>query len=157
MAAYGLYTHIQSNRIRSVLLLIGLFANGGIQIVGFGVFALFIGVAVLGPVIAAFPPAATVAWAEGLGQPTFTGSSGRIFPRALKASPLLRAWLARHAGHAAPDTLVRRLLDELGYDGLRRTPHREDRDMQHQATGGQDRRGEQAPVEQEVVLERRRQ
>jgi uncharacterized flavoprotein (TIGR03862 family) len=52
----------------------------------------------LAPAIAAFPPAALVAWCEGLGQETFTGSSGRIFPRALKASPLLRAWLARLAG-----------------------------------------------------------
>ena len=49
----------------------------------------------LAPAIAAFPPAALVAWAEGLGQPCFTGSSGRIFPVSLKASPLLRAWLAR--------------------------------------------------------------
>ena len=31
---------------------------------------------------------------KGLGQPLFTGSSGRIFPRSMKASPLLRAWLA---------------------------------------------------------------
>jgi uncharacterized flavoprotein (TIGR03862 family) len=52
----------------------------------------------LAPAIAAFPPAALVAWCEGLGQETFTGSSGRVFPRALKASPLLRAWLARLAG-----------------------------------------------------------
>ncbi|WP_149538988.1 BaiN/RdsA family NAD(P)/FAD-dependent oxidoreductase [Siccirubricoccus phaeus] len=52
----------------------------------------------LEPLIRAFPPAALVAWAEGLGQPCFTGSSGRVFPRALKASPLLRAWLARLAG-----------------------------------------------------------
>ena len=43
----------------------------------------------------AFPPQALIAWAEGLGQPTFVGSSGRVFPKALKASPLLRAWLAR--------------------------------------------------------------
>ncbi|PZN99072.1 MAG: aminoacetone oxidase family FAD-binding enzyme [Alphaproteobacteria bacterium] len=42
-----------------------------------------------------YPPAAVVEWVEGLGQPTFTGSSGRIFPRSLKASPLLRAWLRR--------------------------------------------------------------
>ena len=47
------------------------------------------------PMLEAFPPSALVAWAEGLGQPTFVGSSGRVFPRALKASPLLRAWLAR--------------------------------------------------------------
>ncbi|MBI1178989.1 MAG: TIGR03862 family flavoprotein [Alphaproteobacteria bacterium] len=52
----------------------------------------------LAPLIRAFPPAALVAWAEGLGQPTFVGSSGRVFPRAMKASPLLRAWLARLAG-----------------------------------------------------------
>lgn len=49
----------------------------------------------LAPAIEAFPPTALVAWAEGLGQPCFTGSSGRIFPSAMKASPLLRAWLAR--------------------------------------------------------------
>ncbi len=51
----------------------------------------------LAPAIAAFPPAALRAWSEGLGQPTFVGTSGRVFPRAFKASPLLRAWLARLA------------------------------------------------------------
>jgi len=45
--------------------------------------------------IAAFGPDAVMAWAEGLGQPLFTGSTGRVFPTAMKASPLLRAWLAR--------------------------------------------------------------
>ncbi len=45
--------------------------------------------------IAAFPPASVRAWCEGLGQVTFVGSSGRVFPQALKASPLLRAWLRR--------------------------------------------------------------
>lgn len=45
--------------------------------------------------IDAFPPDALRAWAEGLGQPTFVGSSGRVFPTAMKASPLLRAWLRR--------------------------------------------------------------
>ena len=49
----------------------------------------------LEPMIRAFPPEALVAWAEGLGQAMFTGSSGRVFPRAMKASPLLRAWMAR--------------------------------------------------------------
>ncbi len=43
----------------------------------------------------AFPPQAAIAWCEGLGQPTFVGSSGRVFPKAMKASPLLRAWLLR--------------------------------------------------------------
>jgi hypothetical protein len=49
----------------------------------------------LAPLIDAFPPSAVTAWAEGLGQETFVGSSGRVFPKALKASPLLRAWLVR--------------------------------------------------------------
>ena len=49
----------------------------------------------LAPAIAALPPAAVVEWCHGLGQPTFVGSSGRIFPTAMKASPLLRAWLRR--------------------------------------------------------------
>lgn len=49
----------------------------------------------LAPAINAFPPTALKDWAENLGQPTFVGSSGRIFPVALKASPLLRAWLGR--------------------------------------------------------------
>ena len=44
-----------------------------------------------------FPPEALVAWCETLGQPTFVGSSGRVFPQAMKASPLLRAWLNRLA------------------------------------------------------------
>jgi uncharacterized flavoprotein (TIGR03862 family) len=52
----------------------------------------------MAPMLHAFPPAALIAWAEALGQETFTGSSGRVFPRALKASPLLRAWLGRLAG-----------------------------------------------------------
>ncbi|GLS02093.1 NAD(FAD)-utilizing dehydrogenase [Brevundimonas denitrificans] len=42
-----------------------------------------------------FSPTHLIGWAEGLGQATFTGSSGRVFPRAMKASPLLRAWLGR--------------------------------------------------------------
>lgn len=45
--------------------------------------------------IDAFSPAELTQWVEGLGQPTFVGSSGRVFPKAMKASPLLRAWLAR--------------------------------------------------------------
>ncbi len=51
----------------------------------------------LEPAIRAFPPEALIAWCEGLGQPVFKGSSGRIFPKAMKASPLLRAWLGRLA------------------------------------------------------------
>ncbi len=43
----------------------------------------------------AFSPAALRGWCEGLGQPVFVGSSGRVFPTAFKAAPLLRAWLRR--------------------------------------------------------------
>jgi uncharacterized flavoprotein (TIGR03862 family) len=52
----------------------------------------------LGPVIEAFPPLALRAWGDGLGAESFVGSSGRIFPKAMKASPLLRAWLRRLDG-----------------------------------------------------------
>jgi uncharacterized flavoprotein (TIGR03862 family) len=45
--------------------------------------------------ITAFPPDALREWSEALGQPTFIGSSGRVFPQNFKASPLLRAWLRR--------------------------------------------------------------
>jgi uncharacterized flavoprotein (TIGR03862 family) len=51
--------------------------------------------AFLSRAIRAFPPAALREWATELGQTTFIGSSGRVFPEALKASPLLRAWLKR--------------------------------------------------------------
>lgn len=54
--------------------------------------------AALRDAIASFPPAALREWSEALGQPTFVGSSGRVFPRAMKASPLLRAWLRRLDG-----------------------------------------------------------
>jgi uncharacterized flavoprotein (TIGR03862 family) len=47
----------------------------------------------LAPAIEAFNPDVLRAWSETLGQPTFVGSSGRVFPQAFKASPLLRAWL----------------------------------------------------------------
>ena len=49
----------------------------------------------LGPVIARFDPAALRGWCEGLGQASFVGSSGRVFPESMKASPLLRAWRTR--------------------------------------------------------------
>lgn len=49
----------------------------------------------MAPHLAAFSPADLIAWCAGLGQTTFIGSSGRVFPQAMKASPLLRAWLAR--------------------------------------------------------------
>jgi len=45
--------------------------------------------------IEAFSPEHLRQWSAALGQPTFVGSSGRVFPEAFKASPLLRAWLRR--------------------------------------------------------------
>lgn len=62
--------------------------------------AVFSGTPQMGPMIETFGPTETRRWAEGLGQPLFTGSSGRVFPKVMKASPLLRAWMGR--------------LDELG-------------------------------------------
>jgi uncharacterized flavoprotein (TIGR03862 family) len=47
--------------------------------------------------IEAFPPDRLREWSDALGQPTFVGSSGRVFPQTFKASPLLRAWLRRLA------------------------------------------------------------
>jgi uncharacterized flavoprotein (TIGR03862 family) len=49
----------------------------------------------LRPAIAAFSPDDLRAFSADLGQPTFVGSSGRVFPKAMKASPLLRTWLRR--------------------------------------------------------------
>jgi uncharacterized flavoprotein (TIGR03862 family) len=53
----------------------------------------------LSPIIRDFDAEAIRAWAAGLGQETFAGSSGRVFPKAMKASPLLRAWLRRLDGY----------------------------------------------------------
>ncbi|MEI7782912.1 MAG: TIGR03862 family flavoprotein [Betaproteobacteria bacterium] len=55
---------------------------------------------VVGDWLAEFGPEQVVQWAQALGVATFVGSSGRIFPRDLKAAPLLRAWLhqLRRAG-----------------------------------------------------------
>ncbi|MBO9401038.1 TIGR03862 family flavoprotein [Shimia sp. R9_3] len=47
------------------------------------------------PMLKAFGPQQAISWAEDLGQEMFTGSSGRVFPNVMKASPLLRAWLHR--------------------------------------------------------------
>lgn len=52
----------------------------------------------LSPMLRQFGPDQIRDWAEGLGQTLFIGSSGRVFPHAMKASPLLRAWLARLDG-----------------------------------------------------------
>ena len=52
-------------------------------------------------ILEGFPPSDLIAWVNGLGQETFTGSSGRVFPKAMKASPLLRALLQRLSAQGA--------------------------------------------------------
>src|ERR1700743_733050 len=64
--------------------------------------------------ISAFPPAALRAWSEALGQATFVGSSGRVFPQSFKASPLLRAWLRRLSSQGVQFALRHRW---IGWDG----------------------------------------
>ncbi len=49
----------------------------------------------LAPMLATFGPQDLRDWCAGLGEPTFIGSSGRVFPQAFRATPLFRAWLAR--------------------------------------------------------------
>ena len=51
----------------------------------------------LKPMLTAFDNQAVMQWAQGLGQDIFTGSSRRVFPKVMKASPLLRTWLGRFA------------------------------------------------------------
>jgi uncharacterized flavoprotein (TIGR03862 family) len=51
----------------------------------------------LEPMLRAFGPEEAIAWAEALGQEVFVGSTGRVFPTVMKASPLLRALLAELA------------------------------------------------------------
>lgn len=46
-------------------------------------------------ILSDFSPAALRAWVHDLGVETFVGTSGRVFPREMKAAPLLRAWLRR--------------------------------------------------------------
>ena len=52
----------------------------------------------LAPMLAEFGPQQVMEWCRELGQEVFAGSSGKVFPLAMKGSPLLRAWLARLAG-----------------------------------------------------------
>ena len=50
------------------------------------------------PMLRDFGPSQVMDWCRGLGQEVFVGSTGRVFPRSMKGSPLLRAWLARLSG-----------------------------------------------------------
>lgn len=49
----------------------------------------------LAPMLKAFAPQTLRNWADDMGADTFAGSSGRVFPKVMKASPLLREWIAR--------------------------------------------------------------
>ena len=49
----------------------------------------------LRPMIEAFGPKEVINWADRLGAKTFTGSSNRVFPKVMKASPLVRSWVLR--------------------------------------------------------------
>jgi uncharacterized flavoprotein (TIGR03862 family) len=69
---------------------------------------------VLREAIEVFSPDALRAWAAALGQETFVGTSGRVFPKAMKASPLLRAWLRRLGANGATLKLRHRW---EGFDG----------------------------------------
>jgi uncharacterized flavoprotein (TIGR03862 family) len=62
----------------------------------------------------AFTPQDIRAWAAGLGSETFVGSSQRVFPRAMKASPLLRSWL-RYLDELGVEVSTRRRW--IGFDG----------------------------------------
>ncbi len=72
--------------------------KSGLNLTKDQVFAPFVahyGAAPLAPMLRDFGPSQVMDWCRGLGQEVFTGTTGRVFPRAMKASPLLRAWLTR--------------------------------------------------------------
>ncbi|QYX56167.1 TIGR03862 family flavoprotein [Roseovarius sp. SCSIO 43702] len=68
----------------------------------------------LRPMLSAFGPEEVCAWAGALGQPLFTGSTGRVFPTAMKASPLLRAWLENLSDQ---DVTIKTRWRWIGWDG----------------------------------------
>jgi hypothetical protein len=72
----------------------------------------------LAPAIERFPPEALRAWSAELGEETFVGSSGRVFPGSFKATPLLRAWLRRLKGLGVALRTRRRFVG-LSAGGLR--------------------------------------
>ncbi|SMX30008.1 HI0933-like protein [Pelagimonas phthalicica] len=70
----------------------------------------------LRPMLQAFGPEDARAWAEALGQEMFTGSTGRLFPKVMKASPLLRAWITRLSNKGLEINLRWRWTDWQGAD-----------------------------------------
>ena len=71
------------------------------------------------PAIEAMPPDRLRGWAAELGEETFIGSSGRVFPKSFKATPLLRAWL-RRLGELGVDFVPRSRFLGFGQDGALR-------------------------------------
>jgi uncharacterized flavoprotein (TIGR03862 family) len=71
------------------------------------------------PAIQAFPPDRLRGWAAELREETFIGSSGRVFPKSFKATPLLRAWL-RRLGELGVDFVPRSRFLSFGGDGALR-------------------------------------
>jgi uncharacterized flavoprotein (TIGR03862 family) len=80
---------------------------------------------VLAPILMAFGPDEVTTWAEGLGQEVFVGSTGRVFPKAMKASPLLRAWLRRLAEQGVDIRTFWRWTGWAGKDAVFSTPEGE--------------------------------
>ena len=72
----------------------------------------------LTPMLDAFGPKDMQAWARDLGEVLYTGSSGRVFPVAMKGSPLLRKWLARLQGQGCD---LRTRWRWTGWDGAHAT------------------------------------
>ncbi|MGE6781380.1 TIGR03862 family flavoprotein [Ensifer adhaerens] len=75
----------------------------------------------------AFTPEDVRQWAAALGTETFVGSSGRVFPKAMKASPLLRAWLKSLEGRGVKILTRHRWTGFQGKELVFDTPDRQKR------------------------------
>ncbi len=105
--------------------------KGGLNLTHCEAFAPFIGrygesVSALQPMLTDFGAQQLRDWAEGLGVSTFVGSSGRVFPKDMKAAPLLRAWMQRLRGSGVQFCMRHRWLGWSESGALRfATPHGE--------------------------------
>ncbi|MFY7818565.1 MAG: NAD(P)/FAD-dependent oxidoreductase [Akkermansiaceae bacterium] len=73
-----------------------------------------------------FPPDKLRAWAAGLGIETFQQRTGRVYPREMKAAPLLRRWVERLRSHQVSLFVRHRLIEwHFGAPHILRfsTPH----------------------------------